>query len=110
KVRLTAEGRVAGFRRVYSDWAEFTFTGRNWPHHLFVRNHVLSRVVAGNALPDSFSAFAEKCWSEGLTLRGISVCGNVLDLRTEDGLLSFCRTELARYRSPRLGDSSSIPE
>ncbi|UCC98566.1 MAG: sugar transferase [Phycisphaerales bacterium] len=108
KVRLTAEGRVAGFRRVYSDWAEFTFTGGDWPHHLFVRHHVLSHVVAGNALPASFSAFAERCRSEGLTLRGIVVCGNALDLGTEDGLLSFCRTELARYRNSRLGDSGKI--
>lgn len=109
KVRLTAEGKVAGFRRVYSDWAEFAFTGRDWPHHLFVRNHVLSRVTAGNALPESFSAFAERCRSEGLTLRGVAVCGTALDLGTEDGLLSFCTAELSRCHSSRLRDSRTIP-
>jgi lipopolysaccharide/colanic/teichoic acid biosynthesis glycosyltransferase len=109
KVRLAADGKVAGFRRVYSDWAEFTFTGRDWPAHLFVRNDVLGRVVVGNVLPESFSTFAEACRSGGLTLRGISVYGNILDLGTEEGLLSFCGAELSRYHRSGSGDSIRIP-
>ena len=36
RMRLTTEGNVAGFRRVYSDAAEFAFTPEDWPHHLFI--------------------------------------------------------------------------
>jgi len=108
KVRLTAEGKVAGFRRVYSDWAELVFTGQEWPHHLFIRNHVLNRIIADGALPESFSALTGRCRSEGLTLRGIGVCGNVLDLETEGGLLGFCRMGLSAYRDVGPADSSRI--
>lgn len=108
KVRLTAEGKVAGFRRVYSDWAEFAFAGPDWPCHLFIRNHVLHRIITDGALPESFSALAERCRSEGLTLRGIGACGNVLDLATDDGLLGFCRMGLSAYREVGPADSSRI--
>ena len=108
KVRLTTEGKVAGFRRVYSDWAEFVFAGQDWPHHLFIRNHGLNRIIADGALPESFSAFTERCRSEGLTLRGIGICGNVVDLGTEDGLLGFCRMGLSAHRKTAPADSSRI--
>ena len=99
KVRLTAESKVAGFRRVYSDWAEFAFAGPDWPCHLFVRNDVFNRVVVDGVLPESFSALTERCRSEGLSLRAVAVCGNVLDLATEDGLLSFCSMGLSGRRN-----------
>ncbi len=108
KVRLTAEGKVAGFRRVYSDWAEFAFAGPDWPCHLFIRNGVLSRLLADGALPESFSALAERCRSEGLTLRAIGVCGNVLDLATDDGLLDFCRIGLSAHRNMGPAGSGTI--
>ncbi|MHC4170140.1 MAG: hypothetical protein ACYSWQ_24605 [Planctomycetota bacterium] len=37
RIRLTTEGNVAGFRRVYSDSAELAFVPADWPHHLFIR-------------------------------------------------------------------------
>lgn len=108
KIRLTAEGKVAGFRRVYSHWAEFAFAGQDWPCHLFIRNHALNRVIADGALPESFSALTERCRSQGLALRAIGVCGNVLDLATDDGLLGFCRVGLSAHRKTAPADSGGI--
>ena len=108
KVRLTADGKIAGFRRVYSDCAELAFAGPDWPCHLFIRNRMLNRVVTDGALPESFSALAQRCRSEGLTLRAVSVCGNVLDLATDEGLLSLCRTALATRRKTGPADSSTL--
>jgi lipopolysaccharide/colanic/teichoic acid biosynthesis glycosyltransferase len=101
KVRLTTEGRLAGFCRAYSDSAEFAFVSTEWPHHLFVKNNVLDRLLVGGALPQSFSALLEKCRSNALTLRAINVGGIVLDLETEDGLLSFCKTRLSKNRNSK---------
>jgi len=112
KVRLTTEGKVAGFRRAYSDLAEFTFVSAQWPHHLFIKTGVLDRVLANEALPLSFSAFVEICRSKELILRAINVGGNVLDLETEDGLLSFCETRLSNIQDSKfeLRDSNTISE
>jgi len=112
KVRLTTEGKVAGFRRAYSDSAEFAFASTEWPHHLFIKTGILDRVLVDNALPLSFSALLEICRSKELILRVINVGGNVLDLETEDGLLSFCETRLSNIQDSKfeLRDSNTISE
>ncbi|MGB2863355.1 MAG: sugar transferase [Sedimentisphaerales bacterium] len=112
KVRLTTEGKVAGFCRNYSDSAEFTFVSPEWPHHLFIKTDVLDRVLVGDTLPQSFSALLELCRSKELILRAINVGGNVLDLETEDGLLSFCETRLSNIQDSKseLQNSNTISE
>lgn len=90
RLRLTAEGNVAGFRRLYSDSAELTLPPEDWPHHLFIRTRVLPRLLTGGALPVSFSAVSLRCESEGLEMRAVDVGGDVLDLGTEKGLLGLC--------------------
>jgi len=94
KMRLTAQGKVAGFRRLYSDSAEPAPFPADWPHHIFVKTNVLDRAFVDQTLPQSFSDFINKCRSNALTLRAISVGGTVLDLETEQGLLSFLATGL----------------
>ncbi len=112
KVRLTAEGKVAGFCRAYSDSAEFTFVSTEWPHHLFIKTDVLDCVLLDDALPLSFSALLELCRSKELILRAINVGGNVLDLETEDGFLSFCETRLLNTQDSKfkIRDSNKISE
>ena len=95
-VRLTAEGKVAAFHRVYIDSAEFAFATTDWPHHLFMKTCVLDRVLPDGVLPLSFSGLAGKCRSEGLTLCAVTVGGAVLDLDSEAGLLSFCGMGLSQ--------------
>ena len=95
KVRLTTQGKVAGFRRLYADSAEFAFTSADWPHHLFINSSVLARTLTGGAFPESFPAVARLCRAEGLRLHAISVGGTVLDLQTEEGLLGVCGARLS---------------
>lgn len=112
KVRLTTQSKVAGFRRAYSDSAEFTFVSTQWPHHLFIKTNVLDRILVDDALPQSFSALIEKCRSKALTLRAVNVGGTVLDLETENGLLYFCESRLSEIRNSKyeLRESSTISE
>jgi len=112
KVRLTTQSKVAGFRRAYSDSAEFTFVSTEWPHHLFIKTNVLDRILVDDALPQSFSALMEKCRLKELTLRAVNIGGTVLDLETEDGLLCFCESRLSKIRNSKfeLRESSTISE
>jgi lipopolysaccharide/colanic/teichoic acid biosynthesis glycosyltransferase len=96
KVRLTAQGKVAGFRRLYDDSAQLSSLPSDWPHHLFIRAGILERVVEDQALPESFSAVVDKCRSGGLMLQSANVAGTALDLETEAGLLSLCAAGLNR--------------
>ena len=99
KVRLAAQGKVAGFRRLYSDCAEPAPIPADWPHHILVKTNVLDRVLTGQTLPQSFSTLLERCRSSALTLRTINVGGLVLDLETEDGLLNFCQAKLSKIQN-----------
>ncbi len=90
RVRLTVQGEVAGFRRLYDDSAQLSSLPFDWPHHLFIRGGILERVVEDQALPESFSAFLDQCRSGGLTLQSFDVAGTALDMETEAGLLSLC--------------------
>ena len=98
KMRLTAQGKVAGFRRLYCDSAELAPVSTDWPHHLFIRTNVLERVLAGCALPQSFATLLERASSNAVRLRAIKVGGVVLDLETQDGLLNFCRAGISKIR------------
>jgi lipopolysaccharide/colanic/teichoic acid biosynthesis glycosyltransferase len=102
KMRLAAQGKVAGFRRFYFDSAEPAPVPTDWPHHIFVKTNVLDQVLADRALPQSFAGLLERCQSNALTLRAVNVGGAVLDLGTEGGLLNFCRTRLSNIPSSTL--------
>lgn len=103
KVRLTAQGTVAGVRRLYSDSVAPAPFPINWPHHLFVKTNVLDQVLADRTLPESFPALLKSCRSNALTLRAINVGGTVLDLDTEKGLLGFlatrCKSSAQNYHN-----------
>ena len=96
KVRLTAQGKVAGFRRLYDDSAQLSSILSDWPHHLFIRAGILERLVEDQALPELFSAVVDKCRSGGLMLQSANVAGTALDLETEAGLLSLCAAGVNR--------------
>ncbi len=112
KIRLSAQGKVAGFRRFYFDSAEPAPVPVDWPHHIFVKTNVLDRVLTDRALPNSFAAFLEKCKSSALMLRAVNIGGAVLDLGTESGLLNFCRTRLSKIRSSefKIRNSNTISQ
>ena len=111
RLRLTPEGNVAGFRRLYSDTAEFAFVPQDWPHHLFIRSSVLEQLLTNGSLPLSFSAVSRKCQSARLKLRSVDVGGKVLDLETADGMLCALGAMLSKSVDTGLatGYSLSIP-
>jgi lipopolysaccharide/colanic/teichoic acid biosynthesis glycosyltransferase len=92
RVRLTSQGRMAGFMRPYSDSAEPAPVPADWPHHIFINTHAFQKVLADRDLPDSLSTFLKRCCSNALTLRTISIGGSLLDLETEKDLITFLAT------------------
>ena len=101
KVRLTAEGKMAGVHRLYSDSAKPVLVSNDWPHHIFIKTNVLGQVAPDRDLPQSFSDFIKKCRANVLTLRAINIGGIALDLETEEGMLNFCLTKLSEIRNSR---------
>jgi len=110
KVRLTAQGGVAGIRRLYSDSAQPSPSPADWPHLLFIKTDVLDQLLPDRTLPQSFSDFLDRCRSAALTFRAVRVAGTVYDLETEDGLLGFCRMAVGFRKSDVVTDNSRISE
>jgi lipopolysaccharide/colanic/teichoic acid biosynthesis glycosyltransferase len=101
KVRLTEQGNVAGFRRLYADSAQPVPVLVDWPHHIFIKTNVLDRVAPDGTLPQSFSTLMKKCESDKIRFCVINVGGLVLDLETIDGLFSFCQVTLSKIRNSK---------
>lgn len=102
KMRLTAQGKVAGFRRLYYDSIEPAPISANWPHHLFIKTSIFEQLLVDGALSKSFSVILEKCRSNSLRLYGANIGGVVFDLETQEGLLSFCSVRISKMRNSNL--------
>jgi lipopolysaccharide/colanic/teichoic acid biosynthesis glycosyltransferase len=102
KVRLTAQGKVAGFQRLYSDLAEPAPLPTDWPHHIFIKTDVLEYLAPDRTLPHSFPVLLKRCRSDALKLCAINIGGTALDLETEEGLLGFCQTKLSRIHNSNI--------
>lgn len=107
KIRSTAQGKVAGFRRFYCDSVEPAPLPADWPCHLFIKTNVLDQILNDRTLPKSFCDFTKKCQAKKLLLQAINVAGTAIDLETEDGLLAFCSTKI-RDSKFKIQDSNSI--
>ena len=94
KVLTTSQNKLVGFRRFYNDSAQPAPIPDNWPHHLFIKTDILNKLLVDNTLPLAFSKFINSCSSNSLTVRSLNIGGTVLDLDTEEGLLSFLATKL----------------
>ncbi|MBN1507005.1 MAG: sugar transferase [Sedimentisphaerales bacterium] len=93
RVRLTREGRLVGYRRMYRDSQEPIPMPADWPHHLVVRREAVAAILHGG-LPDDFGTFVATVRSRGVRLKSIAVAGSSIDLGTEDGLLSVVAASL----------------
>lgn len=102
KMRFTAQGKVAGFRRLYYDSTEPAPISDNWPHHLFIKTNIVERLLENGALPQSFSTLLDRCRSNSLKLCGANIGGVVFDLETREGLLDFCRFGVSKMRNSKL--------
>jgi len=93
-VRITSENKVVGFRRWYSNAAQPALPGRNWPHHLFIKNPVLHTLLQDDTLKLDFNEFLSRCRENNLKINNIDVAGEITDLETEQGMLSFLAENL----------------
>ncbi len=89
QVLLTSDEAVAGIRRVYSNLILPMSRLANWPHHLFVRLGMLQSILDEDILPLNFSRFVRMTMNKSLKWCAFRVGGDVIDLETESGLLSF---------------------
>jgi len=94
KVRITSDGNVAGFRRLYFDSAMSVPIPTDWPHHIFVKIAVLEKILDDGTLPLTFAEFVNRCTGSSLSCRCIRIGGTVLDLQTEAGLLGLLTAKL----------------
>jgi lipopolysaccharide/colanic/teichoic acid biosynthesis glycosyltransferase len=111
KVRLTAGGKLAGFRRLHFDCAEPQPLPADWPHYVFIRISRSNHIFTDGSLSGSFVEFARRCRASGLRLRAINLAGIAIDLEAEQGLLDLCRIALPKGRtptSPALADSRTL--
>jgi lipopolysaccharide/colanic/teichoic acid biosynthesis glycosyltransferase len=100
KMRLTAQGKVAGFRRLYYDSAQPAPILENWPHRLFIKTDIFEKLLVDGSLPQKFPTLLEKCQTNSLKLDGIDMGGIVFDLETQQGLLDFCGLGISTARNP----------
>lgn len=90
KARTTGQGKLAGFRRLYSDSFELVPMPDDWPHCIFIRSNIFEQVLNDQGLPSHFPDFLTKCKSFSLAITSIKLGGQVLDLESGNGLLDFC--------------------
>jgi len=114
QLRLTAQGHIAGIRRLYSHSAEPSPLPVDWPHHLFIKTDVFNRIFTSYTLPESFPDFIDSCRTNTVTFRAVKIAGTVLDLETESGLLNLCRTNIEGQsllcRNPTAADNNKISQ
>ncbi|MCK5269823.1 MAG: sugar transferase [Sedimentisphaerales bacterium] len=89
KIRINSKGKIAGFRRLYSDIAQTSPLPTDWPCHVFIRTDTLKNLMIEDTLPLSFPEFAARCETNSMTLNSLKIAGDVLDLETETGFLNF---------------------
>ncbi len=94
KVLTTSQSKLIGFRRFYNDLVQPALIPLDWPHYLFIKTDILNKLMVDHALPLAFSRFINSCSSNSITVRSLNIGGNVLDLDTEEGLLSLLAIRL----------------
>jgi len=99
RVRLTQQGQIVGYRRLYQDSLEPVPAPTDWPHHLFVRAGV-ARAVLHDGLPRAFPRLAGQLQSQGVGLKTLAIAGSVVDANAQEGLLTLAAQELRRASCP----------
>jgi lipopolysaccharide/colanic/teichoic acid biosynthesis glycosyltransferase/acetyltransferase-like isoleucine patch superfamily enzyme len=89
KILTDLRQNLVGIRLLYADAIQPAPIYSDWPHHLFVRSNVISRLFKEGTMPETFSEFLNVCHSVSVNITGIGIGGTTLDLNTEQGLLSL---------------------
>jgi lipopolysaccharide/colanic/teichoic acid biosynthesis glycosyltransferase/carbonic anhydrase/acetyltransferase-like protein (isoleucine patch superfamily) len=101
RIRLTGRGELVGYRRLYRDCVEPMPTPADWPHHLLVRDRAIEPLLA-DGMPRDFSTWLERCREGGLTIQAVAIGGLALDVESEAGLMTLCRSVLAHASQCRM--------
>ena len=94
RVRFTSQGKIAGFRRLYSASAHLGDDPDNWPHHLFVRSNHIPHLFNTDGITLDFQKLSNRAESLKLKKRTLHVAGSLLDLTNEADVLNFFREQL----------------
>jgi lipopolysaccharide/colanic/teichoic acid biosynthesis glycosyltransferase len=89
KVLTDSRQDLVGVRLLYADAVQPAPIPSDWPHHLFIRSGIISRLFKDGTLPTTFSEFLSQCCLISANITGIGIGGLTLDLNTEQGLLSL---------------------
>jgi lipopolysaccharide/colanic/teichoic acid biosynthesis glycosyltransferase len=96
KVLTDSHQNLVGIRLLYADVVQPASIPSDWPHHLFIRSSIISRLFKDGTMPATFSEFLNGCRSISANITGIGIGGLTLDLNTEQGLLSMLPGGLGR--------------
>jgi len=111
KLRVTSDGTLLGFRRLYRDEVVPAVVPEEWPHLLFVRKTALEALDNGRSLPAVFAALVSQVKENGVLVQGLAVGGRTWDLASPAGLLTFFAQAVAgsnRKRPVPSGDGVSV--
>ena len=87
KILTDSRQNIVGVRLLYADVVQPAPIPSDWPHHLFIRSDIVSRLFKDGTLPETFSELLSGCRSISANISGIGIGGITLDLNTEQGLL-----------------------
>ena len=108
KIRMTEQGKVAGFRRLYSDSAKLCPVPDEWPAYLFVKQEMFKILLVDNSLPISFSEIIERCKTNSLNICSLNAGGVMLDLGKEVCLLEFSKWILNQKKDSEFRNTNSV--
>ncbi len=94
QVLLDSQLNLLGFRLFYTNAVHPAPIPCDWPHLLFIKSHAARIVLENEGLPLSFEQFLKNSTSKSITMGSIYVGGRVMDLNSENGLLSLISMRL----------------
>ena len=97
RMRLTPQGDLVGYRRLYRDAVQPIPLPADWPHHLFIRSEHVAAVLGDEGLRD-FADVIARCRAHHLKVRAAVVAGFVADLDAPTGWLTLVGDHLNETR------------
>jgi lipopolysaccharide/colanic/teichoic acid biosynthesis glycosyltransferase/acetyltransferase-like isoleucine patch superfamily enzyme len=108
RVLTNSQDKLVGLRRLYNDSVQPMPIPDDWPCHLFIKTATLNKALVDDILPLSFTRLIDNCSSHSVTVRSVNIGGTVLDLNTEDGLLSALAVRLASTAKNRYSSGNKF--
>lgn len=96
---MAADNRIAGFRRFYFGSITPLPLSADWPQLMFVRLSILEKLLIRGQLTVCFKEFVERGHLHSLNFQCFSISGDMMDLRSEGGLLRLVTGRLSSYNS-----------